>query len=195
MKRLGLLALGALFITTYSCKDVKKDAKEASKEVTTAVQDMNREMQERTMTVIMEPKSDSKVKGDITFTQKGNKVIMVTHLSGLTPGEHAIHLHEKGDCSAPDGKSAGGHWNPTNEDHGKWGSPNGYHRGDIGNLTADSDGNATMTFETDEWCIGCDDSEKNILGKGVIVHQGPDDFISQPSGDAGERISCGAIIE
>ncbi|MCG2461122.1 superoxide dismutase family protein [Flavobacteriaceae bacterium F89] len=195
MKKIGILALGMLLITSYSCKQVKKDAKEASEEVETAVHNMNEEMEERTMTITMEPKSDSDVKGDITFTEKGNKVIMVTHLSGLTPGEHAIHLHEKGDCSAPDGKSAGGHWNPTDQKHGKWGSPNGYHRGDIGNLTADAEGNATMTFETDEWCVGCDDATKNIIGKGVIVHQGPDDFTSQPSGAAGARVSCGAIME
>ena len=195
MKRIGLLAVGMLFITTNSCKQVKKDAKEASEKVETAVHDMNQEMEERTMTVTMEPKSGSKVKGDITFTQKGNKVIMVSHLSGLTPGEHATHLHEKGDCSSPDGKSAGGHWNPNNMQHSKWDSPKGYHMGDIGNLNADSDGNATLTFETEEWCIGCDDTTKNIIGKGVVVHQGVDDFTSQPAGDAGDRVSCGAIME
>jgi len=195
MKKIGLLAIGMLFITTYSCKQVKKDAKNASEEVKTAVEDMNDEMEEKTMTVNMEPKSGSNVKGDITFTEKGDKVIMVANLTGLTPGEHAIHLHEKGDCSAPDAKSAGGHWNPMGHEHGKWGDSKGYHSGDIGNLVADSEGNATLTFETDEWCIGCNDDMKNIIGKSVVVHQKVDDFTSQPSGAAGDRVSCGAIME
>lgn len=195
MRKIGLFAIGMLVITTYSCKEVKKDAQEASEKVEAAIQDVNKKMEERTMTVTMEPKSDSNVKGDITFTEKGNKVIMVTHLSGLTPGEHAIHLHEKGDCSAPDGKSAGGHWNPKNMQHSKWDSPKGFHMGDIGNLKADSEGNATLTFETGEWCIGCDDVTKNIIGKSVVVHQGVDDFTSQPAGDAGNRVSCGVITE
>jgi Cu-Zn family superoxide dismutase len=108
---------------------------------------------------------------------------------------HAIHLHEKADCSSEDGKSTGGHWNPTFEQHGSWGSDQGYHRGDIGNFSVDENGNATVEFETDLWCLTCDDETKNIKGKAVIVHQGEDDLISQPSGAAGSRIICGAIIE
>ena len=114
---------------------------------------------------------------------------------GLDEGEHAIHLHEKADCSSADGTSTGGHWNPTYEQHGKWGSEDGYHKGDIGNFTADADGNATVEFMTDEWCIGCGDDTKDILGKAVIVHQGVDDYTSQPSGAAGARIACTGIIQ
>jgi Cu-Zn family superoxide dismutase len=120
---------------------------------------------------------------------------MVVDVSGLTEGEHAIHLHEKADCSAEDGTSAGGHWNPTNQPHGKWGSPEGYHKGDIGNFMADTDGNGTITMTTDEWCIGCEDTNKDILGKGIIIHEGVDDFTTQPTGDAGGRVSCGGIIQ
>jgi Cu-Zn family superoxide dismutase len=149
----------------------------------------------KTITFSMEPKSNSNVRGEVTFTDKGGMVSMTANLSGLTPGEHAIHLHEKADCSADDGTSTGGHWNPTNEPHGKWGAPEGYHKGDIGNFTADAEGNATVEFETDQWCIGCDDENKNILGKGVIVHEGSDDYTSQPSGAAGSRVSCAGIIE
>ena len=108
---------------------------------------------------------------------------------------HAIHIHEKADCASPDGKSAGGHWNPTFEDHGQWGSEKGYHKGDIGNFTVDKNGTGAISMSTDQWCIGCDDPAKNILGKAVIVHQGEDDLISQPSGAAGARVSCGGIIE
>src|SRR5699024_2140913 len=109
--------------------------------------------------------------------------------------QQAIHLHEKGDCSADDATSAGGHWNPMNEEHGKWDSKDGYHKGDIGNLKVDQDGKASITFETDQWCIDCDDKAKNIVGKAVVVHEGADDFKTQPTGDAGGRVGCGVIIK
>ena len=106
-----------------------------------------------------------------------------------------MHLHEFSDCSSPDGKSTGGHWNPTFENHGARGNDTGFHRGDIGNFEADENGEATISFETDLWCINCDDETKNIVGKAVIVHQGQDDFVSQPSGAAGSRVSCAGLIQ
>ncbi len=188
---LALLALLAVF----SCKETKKEASEAAEEMETAVENMEAEMESRTVNFMMEPKSDSNVKGEVTFVEEDGEVKMTAKLSGLSEGEHAIHIHQTADCSAADGSSTGGHWNPTNEPHGKWGATEGYHKGDIGNFTANTDGTATVEFSTDEWCIGCDDENKNILGKGVIVHQGVDDFTSQPSGAAGARISCAGIIE
>ena len=139
-------------------------------------------------------KSESTVSGTANFVEKNGTVTMVANLSGLTPGAHAIHIHEKSDCSATDGSSAGGHWNPTFKKHGKWGTAE-HHKGDIGNFTADTNGNATVIFATQEWCIGCEDDTKNILGKGLIVHKGTDDFTSQPAGNAGARIACSAIIK
>ncbi|ELM3642939.1 superoxide dismutase family protein [Flavobacterium psychrophilum] len=143
---------------------------------------------------IFSPKSQSNVAGTANFIEKNGTVTMVVNLSGLTPGEHAIHIHEKSDCSATDGSSAGGHWNPTFKKHGKWGSAE-HHKGDIGNFTADLNGNATIKFSTSEWCIGCQDPTKDILGKGLIVHKGTDDFTSQPAGNAGARVACSAIIK
>lgn len=195
MKSIKVFAISLLLLASYNCKDAKKEAKATEDETMDAMKETMEEAKMETIKVAMEPKSDSDVKGEVTFTQDGNTVNMMATLSGLTPGEHAIHLHEKADCSAADGTSTGGHWNPTNQPHGKWGAPEGYHRGDIGNFTADSDGNATVEFSTDQWCIGCADDTKNIVGKGVIVHQGTDDFKSQPSGDAGARVSCAGIIE
>jgi Cu-Zn family superoxide dismutase len=189
--QLALLAI----LVAFSCKEVKKEASDAKEEVLMdeAKTEMNEE--ETVVKFMLEPKSDSKVKGEVTFTEDDDEVSMVAVLSGLTEGEHAIHIHQTADCTAADGSSAGGHWNPTNEPHGKWGASEGYHKGDIGNFTADADGNAKVEFSTEEWCIGCDDENKNILGKGVIVHQGVDDFTSQPSGAAGARVSCAGIIE
>lgn len=148
----------------------------------------------KTLTIILEPKSNSTVTGTATFTEKNGKVTFVAKMTGLQPGVHAIHIHEKSDCTAADGSSAGGHWNPTFKKHGKWGVGE-YHKGDIGNFTADDKGNGTITMTTDEWCIGCEDETKNILGKGLIVHQGTDDFTSQPAGNAGARVACSGIIK
>ncbi|CAG2533007.1 Cu-Zn family [Maribacter dokdonensis] len=190
---LVLLALLAVF----SCKEVKKEASEAKEEMEELMDEAENEMTEQDTVVkfMLEPKSDSNVKGEVIFTEDDGEVDMVAMLSGLSEGEHAIHIHQTADCTAADGSSAGGHWNPTNEPHGKWGASEGYHKGDIGNFNADAEGNAKVEFSTDEWCIGCDDENKNILGKGVIVHQGVDDYTSQPSGDAGARVSCAGIIE
>ena len=141
-----------------------------------------------------ESKSNSSVTGTASFIEKNGKVTFVATLAGLKPGEHAIHIHEKSDCTAADGSSAGGHWNPTFKKHGKWGVGE-YHKGDIGNFTADEKGNGTITLTTDEWCIGCGDPAKDIMGNGLIVHQGTDDFTTQPSGNAGARVACSAIIK
>lgn len=146
------------------------------------------------LSIVFESKSNSGVTGTANFVEKNGKVTFVAHLMGLKPGIHAIHIHEKSDCSSPDGKSAGGHWNPTFKKHGKWGSAE-YHKGDIGNFIADEKGNGMITLTTDEWCIGCGDATKDILGKGLIVHQDPDDFITQPTGNAGARVACSAIIK
>lgn len=141
-----------------------------------------------------ESKSNSNVTGTATFIEKNGKVTFVAQIAGLQPGVHAIHIHEKSDCSAADGSSAGGHWNPTFKKHGKWGDAE-HHKGDIGNFTADEKGNGTITFTTDEWTIGGEDATKDILGKGLIVHQGEDDFVTQPTGNAGGRVACTAIIK
>ena len=151
--------------------------------------------EDKTIVVEAEPKSDSNVTGTITFSEDDDQVLMNAVFTGLTPGSHAIHLHEFSDCSSPDGKSTGGHWNPTFEDHGAWGNETGFHRGDIGNFEANENGEATISFETNLWCINCDDETKNIVGKAVIVHQGQDDFVSQPSGAAGLRVSCAGLIQ
>jgi Cu-Zn family superoxide dismutase len=176
-------------MASYNCKEAKKEVQD---KVTEEV------MVEDNVEVIkfsMEPKSKSAVKGEVTFTQEGSTVMMTATFSGLSEGEHAIHLHEKADCSSADGKSSGGHWNPTAQPHGAWGDATGYHKGDIGNFKTNATGTATVTKTTDEWCIGCGDDTKDILGKAVIVHQGVDDFTSQPSGAAGARVSCTGIIE
>lgn len=191
LKSILLLGFLALFI---QCKEAKK---EASTESDTDIETQEETIEEDIEVVKfkMEPKSGSSVAGEVSFTEENGEITMVATFSGLSQGEHAIHIHEKADCSSDDGTSTGGHWNPTMEPHGKWGAEEGFHKGDIGNFVADENGNGSITFTTDQWCLGCEDEKKNVIGKAVIVHQGIDDFTSQPSGAAGARISCTGIIQ
>ena len=142
-------------------------------------------------TATLVSRSGSKVTGKVRFIQKGAKVSMKVVVNGLTPGTHAIHLHEKGDCSAPDATSAGGHWNPSSEDHGQWGHAP-FHHGDIGNLVADAKGKAELTIESELWTIG-DGKPSDVVGHAVVVHAKEDDFTTQPTGNAGGRVACGVI--
>ncbi len=196
----SLLAI-TLIIGLSSCKENTNS--ETVEEVTTETHsdeghshdsdgNHTNDMDGKNLSVAMESKSGSDVSGTIMLKQVKDQVIMEANLTGLTPGEHAIHIHANGDCSSDDGKSAGGHWNPTTDDHGKWGHDD-HHMGDIGNLVAKDDGVATLEFSTDKWCIGCDDETKNVIGKAFIVHASADDFESQPSGAAGARVACGVI--
>jgi superoxide dismutase, Cu-Zn family len=114
-------------------------------------------------------------------------------LQNTHSGVHAVHLHETGDCSAHDATSAGGQWNPTGVKHGAWGnSP--FHLGDIGNLTVGEDGTGSLNLTSDRWSMGTG-ADNDLLGKAVIVHAKSDDFTTQPSGAAGDRIACGVIRE
>ncbi len=137
---------------------------------------------------------DTTLTGTADFTQQNGKVKMVLNITCLTMANKsvAVHLHEMGDCGDM-GKMAHGHWNPTNQQHGKWGSGS-FHSGDIGNVSLDAAGNGTLEMETDLWSIGGDD-KTNILNRSVIVHGGVDDFTTQPTGNAGSRIGCGVITK
>ena len=135
---------------------------------------------------------DTTVTGNVQFDTEDGKVKMKLEISIPTKANKsvAVHIHEMGDCGDM-GKAAGGHWNPTGANHGKWGSSS-FHSGDIGNVSLDAKGNGTMEMETDLWSIG-GDAKTNILGRTIMVHGGQDDFTSQPAGNAGPRIGCGVI--
>jgi Cu-Zn family superoxide dismutase len=131
----------------------------------------------------------SNVAGTVTFTAAGNEVKVVADITGLTPGKHGFHIHEFGDCSAPDAMSAGGHFNPTNHHHG---APDATdrHAGDLGNIEADASGKAHLELSDPVMKLNGSDS---IVGHGVIVHEKADDLKTQPTGDAGGRVACGVI--
>jgi len=187
MKKISILFL-VLTISISACKKKKENIKVEDVSKTEIVKD-------KKVKIALNAKSNSNVSGNVVFKEVEGNVSMTAIISGLSAGQHAIHIHQSADCSSEDGKSAGGHWNPTARPHGKWGAETGYHKGDIGNFTADDNGHGTISFTTDEWCIGCGDETKDILGKAVIVHAGQDDLSSQPSGAAGARVSCAGIIQ
>lgn len=137
---------------------------------------------------------DTTLNGTAEFTQQNGKVKLVLNITctKMANKSVAVHLHEMGDCGDM-GKMAHGHWNPTNQQHGKWGSSS-FHSGDIGNVSLDVTGKGTLEMETDLWSIGGDD-KTNILNRSVIVHGGVDDFTTQPTGNAGSRIGCGVIMK
>jgi Cu-Zn family superoxide dismutase len=140
---------------------------------------------------VVEARSGSTLAGEATFLRSDKGVRLELTVTGVQPGTHAVHLHEKGDCSAPDASSAGPHWNPTTEDHGSWGKPP-HHLGDIGNLEVGADGTGRLSFTTDRWTVGSG-GPADIVGKALLVHASPDDFTSQPAGNAGGRIGCGVV--
>ena len=139
----------------------------------------------------LEPTQGNTAKGKVSFTQVGDKVRVSATISGLKPNaEHAFHVHEKGDCSSGDGMSAGGHYNPAGKPHGSMGKGE-HHAGDMPNLRSDSYGIAEARFEVPGVSIG--GSAADIVGKGLIVHRDPDDYKSQPAGNAGPRLACAVI--
>lgn len=146
---------------------------------------------DKQVVVTIDPRSGSKMTGTATFTTEGNKIDLTIEVRGAPAGVHAVHIHEHGDCTSSDAESAGGHWNPTKEAHGKWGD-SAYHLGDIGNLTVNADGTGTLSMSTDKWTIGTGQNN-DITGHAVVIHTKGDDFKSQPAGAAGTRIGCGVI--
>ena len=182
------LAFTILFLTFSACNTGTKQADEDQAGST----EQEAQEDERTAKATMESASGSNASGEVTFTEENGSVRMELTVENLPAGEHAVHLHEHGDCSAEDASSAGGHWNPTMKPHGKRGSGTAFHKGDIDNMSVGDDGKGTLSMTIEGWSIGGPDST-NIVGKSVIIHEKADDFTSQPSGDAGSRISCGVI--
>ncbi len=152
-------------------------------------------MKKNTATAQIQGASGSSLMGEATFEETSDGVKMTLKVQGATPGTHAVHLHESGDCSAPDATSAGPHWNPMNKAHGKRMENDGeFHAGDIANLEVGDDGTGTLEITAKDWTIGTG-TASDVVGKAVIIHADPDDFVSQPSGNAGSRVGCGVVTK
>lgn len=138
---------------------------------------------------VLIPAAGSTVKGTVHFKKEGAGVRVTGTFTGLSAGAHGFHIHEFGDCSAADFTSAGGHFNPSASPHG---APTDAkrHEGDMGNITATADGNGSVDYVDSK--LGFQGA-KSVIGRGVVVHANPDDFKTQPTGNAGGRVACGVI--
>ncbi|MEO7478061.1 MAG: superoxide dismutase family protein [Lysobacteraceae bacterium] len=143
--------------------------------------------------VALAPTVGNNVAGQLDVTVVSDGVHLQGRLTGLEPGStHGFHIHEHGDCSAPDASSAGGHFNPNGSAHG---DPVGlvHHAGDIANQVADAQGSATVDVTVHNVTLGSGSSD-DVLGRSIVVHRDPDDYTSQPSGNSGPRQACGVIL-
>ncbi len=140
------------------------------------------------------PTKDSTASGTATFASAGKDGVRVTiEVSGLKPNSlHGLHVHEKGDCSAPDATSAGPHFSLQGQEHGPH-EGDKYHAGDLGNLEADGQGKATKTLVVPANKLTLAAGPASVVGRAVVVHGGPDDLKSQPAGNSGPRIACGVV--
>jgi Cu-Zn family superoxide dismutase len=139
---------------------------------------------------VLEARSQSTVSGTARFKEKKDVVEVEIVVKGATPGLHGVHLHETGDCSAPDAKSAGGHFNPEKMAHG---SPETmpHHAGDLGNIEVNAKGTGKLKLTLQGLTIA--EGDHSVLGRAVVMHADPDDLKSQPAGNSGARIACGVI--
>ena len=142
-------------------------------------------------TADLQPTKGNKAAGKVTFTQSGDKVKVAGEVTGLRPGqEHGFHIHEAGDCSSGDGMSTKGHYNPMNKQHAHYSTAE-RHAGDMPAIKADASGKAHIDTTLD--VITVNPGPTSIVGRGLIVHAGSDDYKTQPTGNAGARVACGII--
>jgi Cu-Zn family superoxide dismutase len=143
----------------------------------------------KTAIAVVNPTKGNTATGVVTFSQEKDGLHISAKISGLTPGKHGFHIHEFGNCACDDAVCTGGHFNPTNQEHN---APDALHRhiGDLGNILADAQGNATYEYIDKQTSLNGPDS---IVGRAVIIHAQEDDFKTQPTGNAGARIGAGVI--
>jgi Cu-Zn family superoxide dismutase len=142
-------------------------------------------------TATLQSTTGNNATGSVRFVQTGDKVVVSGEVRGLKPGAaHGFHVHEKGDCSSGDGMSTGGHFNPQGQGHGRHGAGS-HHAGDLPSLQADAYGVARFRFESTTIRVGS--GAVDVVGRGLIVHRDPDDYRTQPTGNAGPRLACAVI--
>ena len=138
-------------------------------------------------TATLEPKSGSKVTGTARVTPSASGVVVLVTVQDASPGEHGVHIHQKGDCSDPAAMNAGAHFNPNHGAH--HGGPNtpARHGGDLGNINVNSSGGGLLVVTVSDLSVD------NVVGRSVIVHEKQDDLQSDPAGNSGARIACGVL--
>ena len=144
-----------------------------------------------TATAELKAASDSEAGGTLAFAQDDGFLHITGEINGLSPGVHGLHVHEIGDCSAPDASSAGDHYAPRGSQHGAPTQTDElHHAGDLGNIVADGGGRATVDAIDDGLTLS---GPETIVGRAIVVHADPDDLVSQPSGNSGDRVACGVV--
>jgi Cu-Zn family superoxide dismutase len=176
------LAVGSLVCIAFSGIRTPAVARQAEKKAHTKAAPISKAV------AILLPTKGSKAEGRVTFTQTDGTVHVHAEISGLTPGDHGFHIHEFGVWSE-DGMASGGHYNPTQQKHAGTDTPK-RHVGDLGNITANENGNATVDLDDPSLNFH---GPTSILGRGLVVHEKADDFKTQPTGNAGGRIAVGVI--
>jgi len=183
--------LAASVVALSACSSTAP-TKEAAPAATPPAAQSTAQSTAKSATVNLASASGSLVSGKLTVVPMGNGVHLTGEIGGLSPGStHAIHIHEKGDCSAADASSAGGHFNPAAQPHGKVGS-GAHHGGDMDNLVANAEGIAQVNAHAEGVTLG-GGAANDVAGKAVIVHAAADDYRTQPTGNAGGRVACGVI--
>lgn len=190
-KLLGIAALLSVAFIAGACQDSSAKDADGDKKPVKEEGDAKPMPAMAVATVENAKAHKDKISGTVTFTEAKEGLRVVAHINGLTPGKHGFHIHEKGDLSDPELKSAGGHFNPGGHKHG---GPETEmrHAGDLGNLDADEKGHAML----DKVFPGISlkkDAADNVIGKSVIIHAGPDDLKTDPAGNAGARVAGGVI--
>jgi Cu-Zn family superoxide dismutase len=170
----------------YFCATTEAGAQEHPKEHGQEHPKAQHSMTVAKAVAVLNPTQGNTAQGVVIFTQEQGGVHIVVKLMNVPKGIHGFHIHEFGDCSAPDGTSAGSHFNPTGAAHAGRDAEK-RHMGDMGNVTADDQGNVTLDYVDKHIAM------ISIIGRGMILHANPDDFTTQPTGNAGGRIACGVI--
>lgn len=144
----------------------------------------------KTAVAMLQGAPGSEIHGTVTFIQQGDEVRIVADVTGATPGAHGIHLHEHGDCGGEGFANAGGHFNPSGAPHA-CPPTEPRHAGDFGNVDIGNDGKGHLELTTKDLTVGPGPS--SVIGRSVILHEGPDDCSSQPAGNSGARLACGVV--
>jgi Cu-Zn family superoxide dismutase len=178
--RIALLSAFLLLPASVACRSDKAHAQGGA----------HRSQPAARASATIESRSGSTLGGTATFTEQKGGVLVEIVVHRAPPGWHAVHVHEKGDCSAADASSAGGHFNPASKSHGSPHAPE-HHAGDLGNLWVDAQGEGHHVLLMPDLTV--QDGPSSVRGRAIIVHTGVDDLVTQPTGNAGGRIGCGVI--
>ena len=186
-----LLTIGAT-VCVLAAAVASSTGARAQQDAPSRVDEASASARPRLARATLEPTAGHGARGRVELVQTPDGLFVDIRLSGLTPGRHGLHIHEHGDCSAPDAASTGDHFSPADDPHGAPADPAGqHHAGDLGNVTADDSG--TATGQLTARALSLEPGAVDVVGRAVVVHAGEDDLSSQPAGDSGEPAACGVI--